>query len=237
MVFVSRKIVYPFFLIIFSLFIFGIVYIAFLSSTIVVNDPLVSVVGDKIVLKMQIENRSNHEITGVSVLVKNGFIDNGFFLKGSMKNSTLSPGEKYDFVAAIPLEEALNYSVEIKSLFNKSVFLNFELDQTTINSINAEVSLPPNKLIVGQEYTYPVKLCNQSNNDLGGIYWVPSAKEGDFRESFDPYELDIKKSSCETLYSTLTPNKAGKLGLSFLLRIGSIEKRSAVEIEVVDANN
>lgn len=227
---------YPFFLIIFSLFIFGIVYIAFLSSSIVVNDPLVSVVGDKIVLKMQIENKSNHEISGITVLVNNGVIERGFSLKGSYANSYLKPGEKYDFVAAIPLDEFLEYSVEIESLFNKSVFLNFELDETTINPINAEVSLPP-KLIVGQEYTYPVKLCNQSDNDLGGIYWVPSAKEGDFKENFNPYELDIEKSSCETLYSTLTPNKVGKVGLSFLLRIGSIEKRSSVEINVVDANN
>ena len=233
MVFVSRKVVYPFFLIIFSLLVFGLVFIAFLSNSLLVNDSSVSIVGDKIVLKMQIENNSNHEITGINVLVKNGIIDRGFFLKDSQVNSTLKPNEKYDFVAAIPLGEGLNYSVEIKSLFNKSVFLNFELDQATIDPIKAEVKLP-SKLIVGQEYTYPVKLCNQSNNDLSEIYWAPNAQAGDFKETFYEQVLDIKKSSCETLYSTLTPNRTGNVGLSFLLRIGSIEKRTSVVIEVVE---
>jgi hypothetical protein len=236
MVFVSRKIVYPFFLIIFSLVIFGIVFIAFLSNTLVVNNSSVSIVGDKIVLKMQIENTSNHEIGGINILVKSGIIDRGFFLKDSQGASTLKPNEKYDFVAAIPLGEGLNYSVEIKSLLNKSVFLNFELDQATIDPIKAEVKLP-SKLIVGEEYTYSIKLCNQSNNDLGEIYWVPNAQPGEFKETFYEQVIDIKKSSCETLYSTLTPNRTGNIGLSFLLRIGTIEKRSSVVIEVVDKNS
>ena len=200
------------------------------------NEPSVSIVGDEIVLKMQIENNSNHEITNCTVLVKNGTIVREYFLKGSKESSALQPNEKYDFVAAFPLGEGLDYSVEIKSLFNKSVFLNFELEQSTIDPIRAEVKLP-SKLIVGVEHTYPVTLCNQSNNDLSEIYWVPNAQPGDFKERFDPFTVDIKKSSCETLYSTLTPNKVGKLGLSFLLRIGLIEKRTAIEIEVVDKNS
>jgi hypothetical protein len=235
MFFVSRKIVYPFFLVIVSLVVFAIVYVAFLSNSIFVNDPLVSVSGDKVVLKMQIENRSNHEITGVNIFVKNGVLDRGFFLKGSLQNSVLAPHEKYDFVAAFPLDEALKYSVEIKSIFNKPVLLNFELDQTTINPIVAQVFLP-SKLVFAQEYTYPVKLCNQSNNDLTDIYWIPNAQIGDFKETFYEQTISIKKSSCETLYSTLTPNKLGKVGLSFLLKIGSIEKRSAVQIDIVDVN-
>ena len=236
MVFVSRKIVYPFFLVIFSLFLFGIIYISILSSSLLVNDPSVSIVGDKIVLKMQIENKSNHEISGINVLVKNGVIERGFFLKGAIESSSLIAGEKYDFVAAIPLGEGLNYSIEIKSLFNKSVFLNFELEQSTIDPVKAEVALP-SKLIVSQEYTYPVKLCNQSNNDLSEVTWVPNAQPGDFKETFYEQVISIKKSSCETLYSTLTPNKVGNLGLSFLMRIGSIEKRTSVVIEVLDKNS
>ena len=236
MVFVSRKIVYPFFLMIFSLFVFGLIYIMFLSNSIFVNDPVVSIVGDKIVLKMQIENKSNHEISGVRVLIKNGILERGFFLKGSLEDSILLPNETYDFVASIPLGEGLKYSVELSSLFNKPVFLNFELDQSTIDPIKAEVALP-SKLIVGQEYTYPVKLCNQSNNDLSEIYWVPNAQPGDFKETFYEQVVELKKSSCETLYSTLTPNRTGKLGLSFLLRIGLIEKRTAIVIDVVDKNS
>ncbi len=233
MVFVSRKIVYPFFLIIFSLFTFGIVYVSFLSTALVVNDPAVSIVGDKIVFKMQIENNSNHEVIGINVVVKNGVLERAFSIKGSEKDSSLMPKEKYDFVASIPLDEGLKYSVEMKSLFNRSVFLNFELDSSTTDPIKAEVSLP-SKLIVNQEYTYPVKLCNQSNNDLSEIYWVPTAAPGDFKETFYPHVVEINKSSCETLYSTLTPNKVGDIGLSFLLRIGSIEKRTSVVIKVVD---
>jgi len=235
MVFVSRKIVYPFFLMIFSLFVFGLIYIMFLSNSIFVNDPVVSIVGDKIVLKMQIENKSNHEISGVRVLIKNGILERGFFLKGSLEDSILLPNETYDFVASIPLGEGLKYSVELSSLFNKPVFLNFELDQSTIDPIKAEVALP-SKLIVGQEYTYPVKLCNQSNNDLSEIYWVPNAQPGDFKETFYEQVVELKKSSCETLYSTLTPNRTGNIGLSFLLRIGTIEKRTSVIIEVIDKN-
>ncbi|MFA6320002.1 MAG: hypothetical protein WCX66_03700, partial [archaeon] len=113
MFFVSRKLVYPFFLIMFSLVIFGLVFISFLNNSIIVNDPSVSVSGSNLVLKMQIENTSNHAIRGVNVLVRNGIIERGFFLKGSDKNSVLNPGEKFDFVAAIPLEEVLSYSIEV----------------------------------------------------------------------------------------------------------------------------
>lgn len=236
MVFVSRKIVYPFFLVVFSLFIFGIIYISVLSSSLAVNDPSVSVVADKIVLKMQIENKSSHEIKGISVLVKNGISDTVFFLKGSEAGSMLGPNEKYDFVASIPLGEALNYSVEIKSLLNKSLFLNFNLEQSTIDPVKAEVALPK-ELVVGQEYTYPVKLCNKSDNDLSEVYWIPAAKEGDFKEVFYEQVISLKKASCETLYSTLTPNKTGDLGLSFLMKVGSIEKRTAIMITVVDKNS
>ncbi|MDD3086131.1 MAG: hypothetical protein PHD80_03465 [Candidatus ainarchaeum sp.] len=232
MFFVSRKLIYPFFLIMFSLVIFGLVFISFLNNSIIVNDPSVSVSGSNLVLKMQIENTSNHAIRGVNVLVRNGIIERGFFLKGSDKNSVLNPGEKFDFVAAIPLEEVLSYSIEVRALFNKTIFLDFELDESTIDPIKAEVYLPK-KLVYGREYTYPVKLCNESNNDLDEVYWIPSSSAGDFKEVFYEQIVSIKKGSCETLYSTLTPNKVGNLSLFFLMRIGSIEKRELVVIEVI----
>lgn len=234
MFFVSRKIVYPFFLIIFSLVVFGIVFISFLNNSIVVNNPSVSVSGSNVILKMQLENVSNHSIRGVNVLVKNEVIERTFFLKLSESKSILNPNEKFDFVAEIPLEESLKYFVEVRSLFNKTVFLDFELEESTVDPVKAEVSIPPLPLIYGKSYTYPVKLCNISNNDLSDIYWVPIASAGEFKETFYEQVISIKKSTCETLYSTLTPNKTGNLDLSFLMKIGSIEKRSLVVIDVVD---
>ncbi|MGI6589828.1 MAG: hypothetical protein ACOX1V_04175 [Candidatus Iainarchaeum sp.] len=232
MFFVSRKIVYPFFLIVFSLVIFGIVFVSFLNSSIVVNNPSVSVAGSNIILKMQIENTSNHVVKGVNVLVRNGVIERGFFLKGSSVDSVLNPREKFDFVASIPIEDVLSYSVEVRALFNKTVFLDFKLEESTIDPVKAEVYLPK-KLVYGKEYTYPVKLCNTSDNDLAEVYWIPSASVGDFKEVFYEQIVPVKKASCETLYSTLTPNRVGNLGLSFLMKIGSIEKSELVIIEVV----
>lgn len=231
MVFAPRRLVYPFFVAIFAVAFFAVLFLAFLSQSIEVIQPSFSVAGENIVLKLGLSNNSSHEVRDVRVLVKSSSGERAFFIKGSPEESKLLPNEKYDFLATIPLSESLSYEVIVSALFNKNIAMKFSVDEATINPVDAEVALP-SELIIGQEYTYKVNLCNVSESNLWEVLWKEYAESGFFKEEFFQRSISLEKSQCKPIYSTLTPIKEGTVRLNFYLTVGAIEKRSYKDLVI-----
>jgi hypothetical protein len=232
MVYAPRKLVYPVFTVAVLVAFISMLYLVFLSQSIEVLNPSVSVVGADVVLKMTLVNTSNHEIDGVNVLIKNNSGERLFFLKGDGKSS-LAPGEKYDFVASFPLSENLKYNVIVSAPFNKQVPLDFTLEPSTIDPVSVVVYVPFN-LKVGQQANYSVKLCNVSNSDLPEVNWIESAEQGLFKEVFFERSISLRILECKTIHLILTPAKAGELTITFTMRVGSIEKKISKVLTAVE---
>jgi hypothetical protein len=234
MVYSPRKVTYPMFIGIFSLAFFGLLFLIFFNQGLSVRDASVSVSGSNVVFKMFIDNNSGHVVNDISVSIQSAVGKNTYFIK-SVKNpskSSLSPGESYEFIASQPLSEALDYSVLISAPFNRDINLSFALQESTINPVRAEISIP-SKLYLGEKYTYPVKLCNISGSELGGVIWVWQAEEGSFKEEPVERTADLSLNECKTIYAYFTPNKLGTVHVTFVLRIGTLEKKISKDIEVV----
>ena len=230
MVFVSRTIAYPFFVVVILLSFFALLYIAFFNQAITVDNAnsSVSISGDQIVVKIPMQNSTNHVINDVKVTIKSETGERAFYIKGSPAAAILAPGEKYEFLAAIPLGESYSYTAVVSAPFNRPINIKIDLDQGTVDPVDAQVSLPTN-LVAKKEYTYSVKLCNVSQSDLAEVFWVENAETGDFKEnsppaSFFERSVSLEKDECKTIYSTLTPIKTGEVTIGFSMRVGALKK-------------
>ncbi len=241
MVYAPRKITFSFFIIVFSIVFFGMLYLVFLNKPIdVSNDPKpsVSVMGDKVVLKMTITNPTETIVNGVTVEVRSDQYNRLFFLKDSKEDSILIPGEKYDFTAELPISKTLKYEVLIYAPFSAAKLLSFELDKETINPISASVENFPAALFVGGAYDYLTKICNISKTNISEIRWFASADRGFFKEQeavtgdFVGRSISVDSSQCKTFYSTLTPIKAGNVQFVFRWKVGDIEQQKTKDVVI-----
>jgi len=235
MVYAPRKLVYPIFIIIFSLTFFGLLFLVFFNQGLEVSEPSVSIIGSDVVLKMTLINKSMHRINGVEVVVSNTETKKTFYLRGesSAQSSSLDANQSFDFVASVPLSKSLKYEVFVSAPFNKTIPLSFTLEESTIDPVKAEVSLP-SQLFVNEEYTYSVKFCNISGNDLADVIWVENAEPGSFRENFFDRSISLKVSECKSIPATLTPLKTGSVNIGFTLRIGTMEKKTSKVLQIVE---
>jgi hypothetical protein len=235
MVYAPRKLVFPIFVVVFTLTFFAILYLAFFNQSLTISDSSVSVEGDNIVIRMHIDNNTNHFVNGIVVAIRNSAGSSNYFIKDAENpfDSNLAPWEDYNYEKKLPLSSALNYYVTVSAAFNKAQTINFEVEQETIDPVRAEVSLP-SKLYLNEKHTYPIKLCNISGSDLAEVIWFEVANEGDFKESFFQRGIPLKVSECKTIYSTLTPNRTGQIQIGFVLKVGSLEKNTSKTFEVVE---
>ncbi|VVB74233.1 Uncharacterised protein [uncultured archaeon] len=235
MVYAPRKITFPFFIIVFSIVFLGMLYLVFLNKPIDVSDnpqPVVSVVGDKVVLKMTLVNNTKTIVNGITVEVRSDQYNRSFFLKSGKEDSNLAPGERYDFVAELPVSKTLKYDVLIYAPFSAPKLLNFKLNEENINPISANVENFPTALFVGENYDYLTKICNISKTNISEVRWFATADRGYFKEQdaitgdFVGRAVGVDSSQCKTFYSTLTPIKAGNVQFVFRWKVGDIEQQA-----------
>lgn len=207
---------------------------AFFNQGLTVRDASVSVAGSNVVIKMFIDNNSGHQVNGIVVNVESSAGGSKYYINGAKeaKDSFLTPGQSYEFVASQPISDAVDYLVKINASFNREINLSFPLDASTLDPVKAEVSVP-SRLYLGEKYTYPVKLCNTSNSELGEVIWLEQSDEGNFKESFFDRSTSLKLNECKTIYSTLTPNKLGEVQITFILKVGALEKKNSKLITIV----
>jgi len=242
MVYAPRKITFPFFIIVFSIVFLGMLYLVFLNKPIDVSDnpaPVVSVVGDKVVLKMTLVNNTQTTVNGITIEVRSDQYNRSFFLKDNKDESVLAAGEKYDFVAELPVSETLKYEVVIYAPFSAPKLLSFKLDKETVNPISANVEIPKT-LLVGETYDYITKICNISKTNISEVRWFASTDRGYFKEQeavtgdFIGRSVSVDSAQCKTIYSTLTPIKVGSVQFVFRWKVGDIEQQ-ATKDAVIEA--
>ena len=233
MVFVSRKIAYPFFTVVILLVFFVLLYLGFFGSSLTadISGSSVSIVGDQIVIKIPLENKSNHRINNISVTITSDKRSQVLPLKGDLNSAILLPGEKYEFLTSIPLGESYSYVAVVSAPFNRPITINIPLDPNTVDPVRAELFLQKN-MVLGKEYNYSVKLCNVSSNDIGEVFWVENAASGDFKENFFERAVSLNKDECKTIYSTLTPIRTGDITMGFSLKVGALKKEVSTTIVV-----
>jgi hypothetical protein len=233
MIYVPRRIVFPFFVVAFTLVFSGILFLWFFNSCIVVSEPSVSVVGDEVELKMVVTNSSFMVVKNIVVKVKTDSGESSFNLKDSngLSKSFLSPGESVDFSQRFPLSSDTKYFFSLEAPFVRPVLLDFSLDEETTNPVTAEVYLP-SKLYLNEQVRYQTKLCNVSGSDLDEVVWVEDSDSLYFKEEFFPRSVSIRKGECKPLYSNLTPIKVGEVEIRFVLRVGAIEKYSSKVVAI-----
>ncbi|MBT4191939.1 MAG: hypothetical protein HOE11_01390 [Candidatus Diapherotrites archaeon] len=229
MVFVSRKIVYPVFLVIFAIAFFTLVYFVSFSPQVLVENTSVDFVGDGIVLKAEINNISNHYVRDAEIVVA---------MAGeeiTAKLDPLAPKEVFNVVMPLPVSKDLRYDVFVNIPFRKSLHLPFELNESTVKPVNATVQLT-SSMVVGATYDYTVKLCNVSENSLSEVSWNEHVRGNYFEESLFPRTISLPKNECKNLYSTLTPIKSGQVKIDFTLGVGGIEQNSSHTVNIVGGN-
>lgn len=239
--FVSRKIVYPLFVVIILIAFFGLLFTSSFSQSLFTIDEnnrdkaSIAIIGSNIEIQFPIKNISSHEVNGIKVLVDNGKSQTSAFIKGAEKEaeSVLMPGEEYLFKASFPIGESDLYNVAVTAPFNRTIYLSFPIDATTLDPVKPTVSIPFT-MSLNNKYYYSVNLCNQSDSELSEVYWVESAEPGTFKESFIDRKISLPKNQCQTLGAYLTPIKVGKVTVNFSLRVGALNKSVSQDITVTD---
>jgi hypothetical protein len=217
MVFVSRKIVYPIFILVFILIFFSMIFLFSFNQVLAVSNANIEFTGENIALKADINNISNSVVRNVELIVITKNNSETFKLKD------LNVGENFELIKELKLSEDLSYEIFIRAPFSRPIRLFFELDQSTIEPVKAVVQIASN-MTVGQEYDVVVRLCNESNNDLLDVAWSTSSQQKFFEEAFVDRTLvnGLRINECENLYSTLTPIKVGDARINFSLKVGSL---------------
>lgn len=228
MVFVSRKVLYPSFIVVFSIVFFTLVFFFYFSSGLVADNSSVEIDGDSVVFKTTITNVSNHIIRNIRVELLQEDVDK------SVKVGDLRPDENVDVIIdKIPFTNDLYYEVKIDAFLNRPVNLFFTLDESNVRPVDTNVMLAKD-MRVGESYDYSVKLCNISNNALIDVFWSESAIGNYFDEVFVPRTIDLGIGECKNLNSTLTPIRPGNVEINFNLRVGKLEQNLEYEIVVVE---
>ena len=226
MVFISRKVVYPIFVLIFAIAFFILIYTVSFSQDLSVSNAQFDYSGDKIILKMDINNVSNHFVKNVEVLVINGNKENSNIIK------LLAPGEYYQFEEEFDLSEHLQYDVYVKAPFNITKYFPIELNQTTIRPVLVNISIDP-EMKVGVQYKPSISFMNVSESDISEVVWITSSEGDFFEEDFFPREFSLRVGESKFLPATFTPKAPGEVKLTFILKVGNIEYEQEKVITIV----
>ncbi len=226
MVYTSRRRVYSFFIIIFALVFFSIVFLFSFSQDLEIIDSSVSVMNDKVVLKLEIYNTSNHYVRGASVLISMPDQER------RAQVPDLAPQQKFELIVGeLPISEKLLYDVYLSAPSNKTQHLYFNLDESTIRPVNVEVQLT-SQMNIDQTYNMLVKLCNVSNSPLFEVYWIESAEGNFFRDDFVPRTISLDIGDCKFINTPLTPIKKGQAVLKFTLKVGTLVQDSSYAVDI-----
>jgi hypothetical protein len=225
--YVPRKVIYSFFLmIIVSVIILLVLFVSF-SQALKVSDAQISVIGTEAELGMVILNTSGHMVRDAVVV-----IDTGERVVNE-KIPGLAPGEDYNFLKRLEIPQDLLYKVTIAAPYNQPININFEINESTIDPVTAEVTLSKT-MVVGETYDLQVNLCNISPSTLPDVRWQESFSGTYFSEESLSRSISLDLSQCKYLYSTLTPIKAGLTKIDFKLIVGSAEKNYSQELIIVE---
>lgn len=192
------------------------IYFASFSQDLSVSNAEFDFKGDKIVLKMDINNISNHNVTDIDILIIYGDEEKSYTIE------KLAPQEQYKFERELELTDALHYDVYVKTPYNLTKHFPIDFDETTIRPILASIFIN-SEMVVGTEYNPIVTFRNVSESDISDVQWI-TISEGDFfEEDFFPRTFSIKSGESKSLPTKLTPKMPGQVKLTFILKVGSIE--------------
>ncbi len=231
MVYISRKIVYPIFILLFAIVFFSVIFLFSFNQVLKVDDAELEFFGDKIIFTAKVSNISNHLVRNSELLIRMGDQER------IAKIKDLAVGESFEVISELPFSESLQYEVFVTTPFSKPIKMFFELDESTVKPVVAEVQIGSDSPIssimtIGKKYDVTVSLCNVSKNDLFEVIWFETVNENFFEEKFFPRSISLRINECKNLYSTLTPINSGEANLTFVLRVGSLEQKESKIITV-----
>ncbi|MEK6959251.1 MAG: hypothetical protein AABW59_04360 [archaeon] len=228
MAYIPRKIVYPFFIGIFTIIFFSGVYLVSFYKPLTVSDAQISVEGDHMLLQLMVKNSSYHFVRGADILVKYGDEQ----ITGSIGNGgALGPDENFEVVMELPFAQVNAYDVYVRAPYNRAERIFIPIDPSTLEPVKASVRITTN-MIVGQKYDVVVELCNISPSDLSDVTWGQVAQGDYFDEKLFPRSIPIRSNECKPLYSTLTPNTPGKTIIEFTLTVGKLVQKFEQEVVI-----
>jgi hypothetical protein len=226
MVYISRKIIYPSFVVIFSLVFFILLYFFYFSDGLEVSEESIEIVGQSIIYRSIVTNTSMHYVRDVKVDIIDEEFNNSYRIKD------LAPGESVDVeIDNIPIVNDYQYDLVISGFLNRPKRFEFSLEASTVRPVDAEVNLA-SEMQVGTEYNYFVKLCNVSNNALTDVMWSESIEGSYFEQPLIPRTIDLSVNECKNLNSTLTPIREGDIVLDLRLRVGKVEQNYEYNISI-----
>ncbi len=226
MIYVSRKILYPAFIVAFTFIFFIIVYFFSFSQSLEVESSRVEIDGETLSFYSKINNISNNYVRGITVSLFQINSQNAYKVKD------LAPGESVDIeIKDITFSDDLKYDVFISAPFNRVIKLPFTLDESTVRPVTADVTLAK-EMKIGEKYSYSVKICNISNTALLDLLWSTTVNGAYFEESFIPQTIDLAINQCKNLNSTLTPIRPGNVRMNFNLKVGKLEQNSIYDLSI-----
>ena len=228
--YVPRKVIYSFFLVVIVIVIMLLVLFVSFSQALKVSGAQISVVGTEAEVGMVISNTSGHIVRDAVVI-----IDTGERIVNE-KIPELAPGEDYNFLKRLEIPENLVYKVTIAAPYNQPININFEINESTIDPVDAKVTMATT-MEVGEEYNSQVNLCNISPSPLPDVGWEESFSAEYFEEEGLQRSIALDLAQCKTLPFILTPKKAGSTDITFKLVVGGSVKEYKQELTIIEASS
>ena len=226
MIFISRKVIYPMFVLVFAIAFFMIIYLVSFSSDLSISNAVFDYGGDEIVIKMDINNTSNHYVRDIEVRIVNGTDES------SLTIDEIPPGGQYKFEERFDSSENLIYDIYVVAPFNITKHFTKELEATTIRPVLASISID-SKMKVGVDSQLILTFENVSQSDISKIIWITSSEGDYFEGDFFPREFSLKSGESKALPVLFTPKAPGIVKLTFILKVGNIEYKEEHTVTIL----
>ncbi len=134
----------------------------------------------------------------------------------------------YSNEAALNQDPALCYNIESENYRNFCILgandpknaLDYDLNDTNYSAVQTQTPSQPEigitihpvtQMPKDAEYTFSAKICNNSTNDLNGVFVAEVSKNISFAGQFGVNrEFPLKAHDCKVIYDVITPTTAGE---------------------------
>jgi len=230
MVYVKRKVLYPFFIVVFTVIFFSVLYMVFIYQPVSFINPRITLNGNHFDMTMVVRNNSNHAITDVNFLIDLGGEQSVAPLNAC---NCLAPKEDVNVLIKLAFpKERLYYDVQLVSPFMRPARLIVPIEQSMIHPVEANVFMDTNNFVVGRTYKIRVDLKNVSKENLYDVSWSKESEGGFFKDDSIPVSVNLLLGESQSLYLTLTPISPGTTKVTFVLKIGNLEERFEQTVKI-----
>jgi hypothetical protein len=220
---VSRKIVYPFFILVFGIIFFILIFSAFFSEALAVEDISISSASStKPLMYFTVVNKSTQVLKDVYYSVYSG----GEIKKNLVGGGVMNPLSKVEIVVELPDYTVREYGLTVEAQFVRPKKIVVPVQTSTYAPVEMTVNITnKTNMTVGVVQEISILLCNKSQSSLAEIVLNKNYDAEYFNERAVPIRTPLNANQCKTIESGITPKKVGQTQMTFELIVGSMKRQ------------